>query len=170
MNLIAPPIQIYHPVFAKFLSRASLPFDGDDKTLRRTSDLLKVSCVCYKNEASRMLALRRLLADLVHDDMLESREIDFDDKRWMKPDATIFARPVMGLHPVCAFLEVKNEIGTGGCSPLLQCQSDFVKLCSSSMVSVLPALDHQFAECHSTNRLPKHRAAPCFCWQWLVRP
>ena len=171
MNLIAPPIQIYHPVFEKFLSRAFLPFDGDHGTLQRTSMFMEAACRCYNDEVARTVVLRPLLADLVHKHILNPMLITLDDNKRMQPDATIFANRNWGsMRPVCAFFEGKNEVGTGGCDPILQCQSDFVKLYSSSVVSVLLALDRQFAECHSTNLLSMPRIVPCFCWQWLVQP
>ena len=164
MNLIAPPIQIYHPVFEKFLSRACLPFGGDDITLQRTSMVMEAACRCYKDEAARMVVLRPLLALLVHKDILNFGTIYLDDNRRMQPDATVFAGCNWGvMRPVCAFFEAKNEVGTGGCDPILQCQSDFVKLYSSSAVSVLQVLDPQFAECHSINQLSMPRVVPCFC-------
>ncbi|KAF9643961.1 hypothetical protein BDM02DRAFT_3272735 [Thelephora ganbajun] len=133
MHLSGPPIQIYHPVFAKFLSRAFLPFGGDEETLRRTSEFIKASRQCYKDGVARMQALRSHLSDLVHQDIFTEATITLDDNEWMEPGATIYT----GCHwgsawPVCAFVEVKNEVGTGGCDPALQCQSDFVRLCSAS--------------------------------------
>ncbi|KAF9643722.1 hypothetical protein BDM02DRAFT_3123011 [Thelephora ganbajun] len=138
MHLSGPPIQIYHPVFAKFLSRAFLPFDGDEETLRQASELIKASRRCYEGEATRVQALRSHLSDLVHQDVLTQATITLDDNEWMKSDATVYT----GCHwasawPVCAFVEVKNEVGTGGCDSALQCQSDFVRLCSASAVSVV---------------------------------
>jgi len=171
MDLIAPPIQIYHSIFVKFLSRALVPFDGDDRTLRRTVEFMEASCDCYGDEAARMATLTPILMDLVHMNMSSSLKIGLDNQKRIEPDATIRAVCNVGLaRPVCAFLEVKNEIGTGGCDPALQCQSDFVKLCSSSMVSVLPALCHHFSEYHSTDRSSMPRVAPCSCCQWLVPP
>ena len=147
MRLIAPPIQIYHPVFAKFLSRAFLPFDGDDETLRQTSKFMRNSCWCYEDHATRVRALRPSLADLLHRNMFNSFIIYIDGSKQMNPDGAIYAGCYWGITmPVCAFLEVKNEVGTGDCDPALQCQSDFVTLCSSSTVSVLLALDRQFAD------------------------
>lgn len=164
IHLAGPPIQIYHPVFAKFLSRAFLQFDGNEEILQWTSKFIQVSRDCYENDAYRMSALRPCLADLVHGDAMIFSKVDLGDGKWFEPDATIRADYIQGRpQPVCAFVEVKNEVGTGGCDPALECQSDFVKLCSANSVGILPTLDYRFAECHSPSRLSMPRAAPYFC-------
>jgi len=166
VTLTGHPIQIYHPVFAKFLSRAFSPFSGDEKTLEETSDFINASRQCYRDETTRIKALRPYLSSLIHIDAWDEKTVPLDGKNYFKPDATIQAGCSWGpTRPICAFIEVKNEVGTGGCDPALQCQSDFVKLCTASTVGVLPTLDHQFTEYRSTSRLLAPRAALCFWWQ-----
>jgi hypothetical protein len=113
-----------------------------------------------------MSALRPLLADSVHPDIHRWVTLDIDDGEKITADGTVLAdyspeRPLS----VCAFVEVKNEVGTGACDPALQCQSDFVKLCSATTVGVPPTHDRKLAECHSIGRLLMPRAAPCSCWR-----
>lgn len=76
-----------------------------------------------------MQALRFHLSALVHPDVLKQTVITIDDGERFTPDATIYAdRSRESALPVCAFIEVKNKVGTGDCNPTLQCQSDFTKL------------------------------------------
>ena len=143
MYLSGPPIQIYHPVFGKFLSLASMPFDGDEETLRKTSEFIEASRRLYDNEDTRLKTLKPYLGTLVHPYASRQTTHMIDGGKKFAPHATIFSEsPQESVSPVCAFLEVKNEVGTGSCDPALQCQSDFVKLCSSSDVGALPTFDH----------------------------
>ena len=141
MYLAGPPIQIYHPVFSKFLSLAFSPFDGDEETLQRTSEFIEASREFYDDEKTRVKAIGQSLSALVHSEVLND-PTNYTDGSSFKPDGTIYAsHSPNSPRSVCAYVEVKNEIGTGGCDPALQCQSDFVKLCSSSTVGVLPIRD-----------------------------
>ena len=166
-HLAGPPIQIYHPVFSKFLSLAFSPFDGDEKTLQRTSEFIEASRRLYDDEKARVKAIRQHLSALVHNDVLTEETNEIDNGKCFKPDGTIFASPSPDPpRSVCAYVEVKNEIGTGGCDPTLQCQSDFVKCCSSSSVGVLPILGDKFAErSFSSGRSWRPPAVLCFCWR-----
>jgi len=144
-HLVSHPIQIYHPVFAKFLSRAFLPFDGDTETLQKTSEFINASRRCYRNERDRVLAIESSLSSLVHPSVLSAMRVNTGDGGWFLPDGAIPAScPLVPKQPVCAFVEVKNEAGAGSCDPILQCQSDFVKLCSAKNVGVPPTLDRKF--------------------------
>ena len=63
--LVGPHIQIYHLVFAKLLSYAFFPFDGDEKTFRQTSEFIEVSRACYEDQATRVRSMRVHLASPV---------------------------------------------------------------------------------------------------------
>lgn len=136
-HLAGPPIQIYHPVFTKFLSRAFLPFEGDEKTLQDTWEFIRVSRQWYKDKDSRMAALRTInLPGLVHVGILNTLVLDSNGSKYIPDGAVSIFHPLQLRTMFCAFVEVKNEVGTGGCDPAMQCQSDFVKLCCASTVGV----------------------------------
>jgi hypothetical protein len=136
------PIAIYHPVFAKFLSRASADFEGDEGTLHKTSLFINASRDYYPTEGRRTAALQSSLKILLHDAVLTETILNIDADRRIIPDGVIQVklplRPQLEREPVCFFTEVKNEVGAGDCDPALQCQSDYVKVYSSTLVSTLP--------------------------------
>lgn len=159
IHLTCPPLQIYHPVFSKFLSNAFLPFSGDLETLRKTSQLMGASRQYYEHEWERADLLRSLLSTLVHPGFRDATSVPIDDDDEFWPDGKVNSTRLWGSAlPVCALLEVKNEVGTGGCDPALQCQSDFVKLCSAEIVGTPPS-STAFADCLSTSRFGVFRAA-----------
>ena len=132
-----PPIVIYHPVFAKFLSRAFADFDGDEDTLRETSLFISASRGYYDEEHERIDALGPSLRTLLHPRVLKQTYLYLEGDEYIVPDGHIEVRTKhRGLErePICFFTEVKNEVGAGGCDPALQGQSDFVRIYSSNFV------------------------------------
>jgi hypothetical protein len=140
-HLSPPPIQIYHPILTKFISRANSEFDGDEETLRLTSEFIQVSREFYSDKR-RWWALRHLPGVLIHPHILSSQKVYIGPEgHWILPSGVVWVDskpiPIYSEHPICAFSEVEDEIGNGGWDPALHCQSDYVQVHSSDKVSAL---------------------------------
>ena len=128
---------IYHPVFAKFLSRAFADFEGDEATLRETSEFISASREYYDKEDGRIAELEPFLKRLLHSTVLTEMRFHLENDKTVAPDGHVrVTTNHRGLkqEPICFFTEVKNEVGVGKCDPALQAQSDFVKIYSSNIV------------------------------------
>lgn len=137
-ELSPPPIQIYHQVFSKFLSLANSEWNGEEETLRQTSELIQTSRKFFGEEKERVEALRPFLRRLVHPSIATSLRLPVTQNSIL-PHGVVYVEPKLESDSqvaICALMELKNEVGTGGCDPALQCQSDFVKIYSSNQVSL----------------------------------
>lgn len=62
----APPIELYHPVFARFLANANkVDLDVPDDVVQQTAKIMEAASHIAAHEADRERSIRRLLADLL---------------------------------------------------------------------------------------------------------
>jgi hypothetical protein len=147
VNLTAPPIEIYHPVFAKFRHEISLPIDKSSFTTEELSmamELVTTSLAFYKDEDARIKEITTAMNVLVGEQALRRAEIMRDNGKHYTPDGSVFVQcEKFARHDeaASAFTEVKNGIGEGGSDPIQQAQCDYVLFysadhvrCSSSQI------------------------------------
>lgn len=112
---IAPPIQIFHPVFQQFLDGNEDPnFKPDKTTVKSVLDLMYLSSEIHPTEDNALTRLRGLLADLLGGYV--SQEISDGS---CNPDGLISRRYPNASIPLFV-LEYKRSLGEGGCDPSIQ--------------------------------------------------
>lgn len=63
---VAPPVELYHPVFARFLANASkADLDVPDDIVQQTAKIMEAASHIVTHEAYRDPSIRQLLADLL---------------------------------------------------------------------------------------------------------
>lgn len=134
-DLTAPPIEIYHPVFAAF--RAGMAsdinsFDFSDKELNCAYEFMANSSEFYQDADARVQNLTSLAAS-VHGDILRREYIP-----GMQPDGTALLNLGGVFVAAMAFAECKNGAGEGGCDAIHQAEGDHV--CFHSAEQVRPIL------------------------------
>jgi hypothetical protein len=131
------PIQLFHPSFARFLHRAynnTVEMDLKPELYSATHSLTHVAAEIYPDEARRVRAVG------VFFDKAIGHSIPMLEIPGMRADGAcqVFCG---NLYVLAAVKEDKNEIGTGGCDPSLQCIMDFRLYCAREEVrSFLPSL------------------------------
>ncbi|THV06215.1 hypothetical protein K435DRAFT_744024 [Dendrothele bispora CBS 962.96] len=136
LELTAPPITIYHPVFSEFICSMSVPTEGLEFTheeLDTAVSLIIAGCHIYENESARRQGIYAALEGFV-----VNSPIDYHDekniRRSFTPDA--FLRVSCSEMPgnVGAYSvihEVENEIGEGASDPITQAECDYKALVTS---------------------------------------
>ena len=72
VETMAPPIQIFHPVFQQFSDRINDPtFEPDEATIVSVSKLMSATMELYPSESEAFNKLHPLLSDLVGKDMVQ---------------------------------------------------------------------------------------------------
>ena len=72
VEAMAPPIQIFHPVFQQFSDRINDPtFEPDEATIVSVSKLMSATMELYPSESEAFNKLHPLLSDLVGKDMVQ---------------------------------------------------------------------------------------------------
>jgi hypothetical protein len=136
LELTAPPISIYHPVFAKFRREVAQPIDKTSFTageLGKTLEFVTRSLAFYQDEDLRISQIDPPLRHLVHFFVLHKSEITTTNVN-MKPDGSVFAECKRFPNKDKAasdFSEVKNGIGEGASDPIHQAQCDYVNYYSA---------------------------------------
>ena len=133
--MTAPPIEIYHPAFATFRTKAAAGIDHtifNPQDLNLAYDLVVNSADIYKNEDERKKNLSSL-GNFVHFDILAKLSFP-TGKSAMEPDGTILRRFRANVAATLCFTELKNEIGEGGCDPMRQAEIDYVCFYSAEQV------------------------------------
>ncbi|KZT67957.1 hypothetical protein DAEQUDRAFT_368518 [Daedalea quercina L-15889] len=126
LDLAAPPITIYHPVFAKFLAMVAEPLDGIEFT-RKELDLswkfIANSTSYHNTEYSRVAAIRNVFGSAVHRHIATPTSLTYSSGT-VEPDGVVTAleAAVGAFTPISCITEVKNEMGTGECDPLAQAE------------------------------------------------
>jgi hypothetical protein len=140
IDLTAPSIEIYHPIFAKFRREISLPIDKSSFTndeLSMTMELVNKSLAFYPDEVERVGEIKDAMDALVHDHVLQRIELMRDRGKAYRPDGSIVVRcekfPKRD-EAVTSFTEVKNGIGDGGSDPIQQAQCDYILYYSAKAV------------------------------------
>ena len=131
IQLTAPPISIYHPVFAAFKQQIAEPIDRATFTsteLRNAHQLIVDSVAFYPDEKSRTVKIQESLNVLVSPELFWNSEIPYG-QRTFKPDGVMrctceeFPGRDTGAYE---FTELKNAIGEAHSDPIHQAQCDYV--------------------------------------------
>jgi hypothetical protein len=139
IQLTAPPLPIYHPVFATFKQQIGEPIDKATFTsaeLRNAHQLIVDSVAFYPDEKSRISKIQESLNVLVSPELFWNSEIPFG-QRTFKPDGMM--RCICERFPgrdtgAYEFTEVKNGIGEAHSDPIHQAQCDYVAYYSDKAV------------------------------------
>ena len=112
---IAPPIQIFHPVFQEFLDRINDPkFEPDEEVAAQVVHLMSHSSHIYHLEAATLSGLRKILTDLLGGYVAQA--ISSNSRN---PDGVISRNEDSRNIPLI-LLEYKRAVGEGGCDPSIQ--------------------------------------------------
>ena len=129
VNLTAPPIEIYHPVFMKFQHGISLPIDKFSFTAEELSmamELVTNSLAFYKDEDARIKEITTAMNVPVGEQALPRTEIMRDNgstTHWMA--LYLFnARNFSKTRRSC--LRSQKQYWEGGSDPIQQAQRDYV--------------------------------------------
>lgn len=139
LDLTAPSISIYHPVFAKFQQEIARPINKasfTDEELAKTLELVTKSLAFYKNEDTRIDQIDDAMRALVDSDVLYKAEIK-EHGNLFKPDGLMRCEcKKFPNRDVAArgFTEVKNGVGEGASDPIHQAQCDYVAYYSAEKV------------------------------------
>jgi hypothetical protein len=115
ISTIAPPIQIFHPIFDDFTRFVNCPDDQPTvKDLKSVHDLMSYASVVRQSEDRYGEGLRHRLGHILDAPVHEDRNPDNT-----KPDGVIKVK-LGDIHVPYVFLELKREIGEGGCDPTSQ--------------------------------------------------
>ena len=113
--LIAPPVQILHPVLQEFLDRVHDPgFEPDTEVIGHIPYLIHCSPRVYPTHAT-LKELQLLLTNL-----LGGCVAQVIPDRSRTSDSFIFKQTASCNLPLIAILEYKCAIGEGECDPFLQ--------------------------------------------------
>jgi len=112
---VAPPVQLFHPVFGHFLDVVKGNHALPDDIICKTTEYMKAASAIYGNEEERRAALTLLRNILdVNIQMILNK-----DK--MNPDGIVEIALLVGILLFLLFLEEdKNELGDGGLDPSTQ--------------------------------------------------
>jgi len=110
---VAPPVQLFHPVFGQFLDAVKSNHALPDDLIRMTIEYMKCASAVYKSEVDRRKALTPLLRNILG---VNIQMVANTDKT--TPDGTV---EMIGVLPFLILLqEDKNEMGDGGSDPSTQ--------------------------------------------------
>jgi hypothetical protein len=114
-STIAPPIQIFHPIFHEFTQFVNDPLvQPTVEDLDNVHQLMQTLSSIYKKEDAYREKVRRDIARILDTTILEMANPDNT-----RPDGFIMAE--LGNTPIpCALFELKREAGEGGCDPTSQ--------------------------------------------------
>jgi hypothetical protein len=111
---VAPPVQLFHPVFGHFLDIMKNDEALPDDIIRKTTEYMKAASAIYANEEERQAALTPLLCNILN---VNIQMILNKDKT--NPDGIV--EMALGILLFLIFLEEdKNELGDGGSDPSTQ--------------------------------------------------
>ncbi|KAH7881674.1 uncharacterized protein C8R40DRAFT_1165083 [Lentinula edodes] len=115
-STVAPPIELYHPVFGAFMQRCrTSDIEIPEGILRDTASLLRsVSRIAVK-EAPRDAQTRKILADILG---VGLERITNSDKT--SPDFMSVTPTPLNVNGACIISEIKSELGSGGSDPSRQ--------------------------------------------------
>lgn len=177
VNLTAPPIEIYHSVFAKFRHEISLPIDNSSFTaeeLTMAMELVTGSLAFHKDEDTRIKDITTAMVTLVDEQVFRRTEIMRDNGRHYKPDGCVFVQCEKFPRrdgAATAFSEVKNGVGEGGSDPIQQAQCDYVLYYSAEDVCCSSSLSFSDANCLVASAHSRSMLLSCIfdwdCWSVL---
>ncbi|KAI0094198.1 hypothetical protein BDY19DRAFT_8862 [Irpex rosettiformis] len=143
IELLQPPITLWHPVFAKFRRLMSIPaetFRFSHDQLDRAKRFIVVSSKIYKQETERHSQLSEnspfARPGCFTERILLNGQVrpDGGASIWVKlPDGT-------SVEVFSCFTEIKNEVGVGDADPLMQAQSTYRAIYSSELLKPIRML------------------------------
>ena len=137
IELLQPPIAIWHPVFAKFRRLMALPTESlefSHEQLDRARRFIVVSSAFYSDVSERHSLLKSYSPFTRQGCFDETFELDGTVK--LDGGTAVWLRLSDG-QPLKAFtslIEIKNEIGLGNADPLTQAECDYRSIHSSVQV------------------------------------
>ena len=125
---IAPPVQLFHPVFGHFLDSVKSTCALPDDIIHQTAEYMKAASAIYESEEDRRITLTPLLCDILD---VNIQTILNEDKT--NPDGMV--EEVKNRLLFLIFLkEDKNEFGDGGSDPSTQAGLSAARSWSQSRV------------------------------------
>jgi hypothetical protein len=115
---VAPPIQLFHPVFGHFLDDIRNNSFVPDDTIRQTTEYMKAASAIYPSEQTRRAKLTPLLCSVLG---VNIQMILNEDNTC--PDGIV--EKVRGLARMLLLREEKNEFGEGSSDPSTQAGLSF---------------------------------------------
>ncbi|GJJ08153.1 hypothetical protein Clacol_002361 [Clathrus columnatus] len=115
INTLAPPIEIYHPIFNTFFHLIENPPKPTDDDLNNTREFMHfLSKLSQGDETSRNKQILNRLYDILNVDILSEQNLDRTT-----PDGIIRVRVGKERVPIL-IVELKKELGSGTCDPSIQ--------------------------------------------------
>ncbi len=144
LELIGPPITIYHPAFTNFLKYMQEPRVFTSDELDTAQDFVTQGAAYHKDENERKERLSPSMNAGLHRTVLNPTPISNSTGRFT-PDGAIFAGTETrdGFTPLIGAHELVPEIGEGGRDPSAQAENVYVAYYSSNEVS--PACSYALA-------------------------
>ncbi|KAG9310575.1 hypothetical protein JVU11DRAFT_9130 [Chiua virens] len=131
-NTVAPPIQLFHPAFAYFSSKAFDPgYNVPDTVLHDVRDLMAGFTLIHPNEEARQRRLRNLLSKVFN------RPLDFASNSDKTSPDFVVKSSCGALSTFLIIGEEKNEFGDGGSDPSAQAAFSFMRTVSQDENSIL---------------------------------
>ena len=154
IQLTAPPLSIYHSVFADFQRKMAEPinkaaFTGPE--LRKAHQLLIDFVGFYADEKTRISKIQEALNVLVSPELFWNTEIPYG-QRTFKPDGTM--RCICEKFPgrdtgAYEFTEVKNGVGEAHSDPIHQAQCDYVAYYSDKAARLFFSFLRKVINCYT---------------------
>ena len=133
---VAPPIQLFHPVFQEFLDRIDDPkFEPDEASLSFASALLPATSRIPRSEEVALQKLRPLLGNLL------GRVVGTVVTGKLIPDGMTLKSVAAHWIPLIT-LEYKRAFSEGGCDPSTQAALSVREFLSSKEVRDFHAFSH----------------------------
>jgi hypothetical protein len=116
LSTVVPPIEIYHPIFAKFLYLVENP-ELTNRDIKLVGQLLEsLSVVSSANETQLNSKIHQLLRQILELEIVDEPNTD-------EPSADGVYMITVGnqwIRVPSLIMECKNELGSGGCHPSIQ--------------------------------------------------
>lgn len=140
-----PPITIYEPTFADFRHnlrmRKHIELGIPPDYYRAVSSFLVTSCDIYTSKLERRNALLPILIELLGQPIISGQLLE-DGSSSDGICTTKMEVGGKGMFALLMLLELKNEIGAGGCDPSVQASFSFTRWWSETRVSSRGYLCH----------------------------
>ncbi|CAG8681579.1 24933_t:CDS:2 [Cetraspora pellucida] len=119
---VGPPVQIYHDVFSQFLR----DYRNEDLEMGRehyewTLEFINGMAEIYRSEHGRSIVFKEKIRKLFGEE-LRTISLEDDSRNYGVLESNVFSKSVLRF-----LVEMKNEIGTGGCDPTVQASASFAK-------------------------------------------
>lgn len=131
---VAPPVELYHPVFPRFLANANnIHLEVPVDVVRKPAELMEVTSQLATKEEKRQQSTRRLLANLIDYGMGQSNNYD----RTAANHVGIVPRTKRPVELAASvFVEEKTELGWAG-DPSVQGPSSYLSFWADPSVGLI---------------------------------